>query len=136
MSIFGCGDDPKTPDVNENDKGMKDDEGLSLYEHKEADLRPDLFYPADQYPGKGTSKRLRHDAFFFSYMFPKGQYARRKLQLSPWVLKNPKTGKCVVAHLVDRGPAEWTGRVFDVSPRVAEALGMKTDEILEGIPIL
>lgn len=32
--------------------------------------------------------------------------------------------RCVIATVVDRGPAAWTGRSFDLSPGLARALGV------------
>lgn len=120
LSVFGGLDD----------KGMADDEGLALYEQAEADKRPDLFGPMIQ--GLGTARRLKEDAYYFAMRFDGKARRRAEWQLAPWVLYNPKNGKLVIASLVDWGPNERTGRVFDVSPAVALALGVKTDEEIEG----
>lgn len=105
------------------DSGMTDTEGLAVYEHGEADLRPDLFLPA--IPGKGVCRRLRKDAYFIAIRFPKG-INRRELQCSVWRVSG--NGKSVLASLVDWGPAEWTGRAIDLSSAIVKELGVKTDD--------
>ena len=114
-----------------NDAGMTHTEGLSLYEHHEADLRPDLFFPRSSDPTEGTSKRLRPDALYFAYRFKHEVFFRKDVQQTPFILRNPKNGKMVCVSLVDWGPAEWTGRMFDLSPKAAELLGVETDEEVE-----
>lgn len=122
MSVFGGIDD----------KGMTDTEGLALYEHQEADIRPDLFNP--RIGGFGTARRLKDGAYYLACRYDlKASGVRRAVrQLTPYVLHNPKNGKVVVASLVDWGPNERTGREFDVSPGVAAALGVDTDDVIEG----
>lgn len=124
MSTFGGSDD----------KGMKKVEGLALYEHLECDSRPDLFMPRSIDHALGASQRLRSDALYFAYRFPKGN--RKSYQDIPWRLKNPRNGKKVVASLVDWGPNERTDRIFDVSLKVAELLELKTDDMIEGIALV
>lgn len=45
----------------------------------------------------------------------------------------PRTGKSVVVVPGDWGPASWTGRDFDVSLPAYEALGAKTDDIVDAV---
>lgn len=126
-----------------NDNGMSWSEGLSLYEHHEADRRPDLFSAraADQY--QGTSKRLRPCAFFFAMRFPlspdrrelTNAVLRRQLQATCWRFSNPLNGATAVAWLVDWGPRSDTGRAFDVSPGLADFLGVRTDQEVAGYPV-
>jgi len=126
ISIFGGKDDP----------GMKHEEGLALFEHDEADRWPDLFNVRSVDLSEGTSKRLRDDAMYFAYRFDKSNATRRTLQHIPWIFRNLSTGKMVMARLVDWGPHERTGRTFDVSPRVAQLLKVKTDDELEAYPVI
>ena len=59
ISIFGGPDD----------KGMSHSEGLALYEHAEADLRPDLFGP--RIAGRGVASRLHSQTMmYFAVRFP------------------------------------------------------------------
>lgn len=123
MSIFGGG----------KDGGMAHDEGLALWEHDEADKRPDLFLPRSKDLTEGSSKRLRPDALYFAYRF--ANVTRDKLQQTVWRLTNLKNGKSVMVSLADWGPNEKTGRTFDISPRAAEFLGVQTDDEISGEPL-
>lgn len=117
MSVFGG---PK-------DTGMTHAEGLALYEHPEADLRPDLFLPRDPAdPDAGTSQRLRPDALYLAVRF---EHARRAtLQLTPWIVRNSRTMKMIAVSLCDWGPHERTLRVADLSPTAAALLELQTDD--------
>lgn len=117
------------------DIGMKHDEGLTLYEHWEANLRPDLFLPRSQDLTEGTSKRLRNqDAFYFAFLFDMvaidTPQKRRWLQSQKFRMWNPDTGVEIFAWIVDRGPAPHTGRKFDLSDAAASELGLQTDGIV------
>lgn len=46
------------------------------------------------------------------------------------LVTNPQNGKQVVLQAKDWGPAEWTGRVIDVSKTALDALGAVTDDIV------
>lgn len=112
-----------------NDLGMHTWEGCKYYEHTEADLRPDLFFPKSSDPVEGVSKRLRNAQAYYLALRVDGN--RYKLQGSLWKIKNPKTGQFVIASLTDWGPAETTGRVADVSDAVGRALRIETDDIVQ-----
>ncbi len=117
------------------DAGMSENEGLAVFEHREADLRPDLFLKKIQ-SQYGACKRLKSNALYFAYRFPlEPKPPRDILQKTVWKFTNPKNGLSVMAQLVDWGPHERTGRTFDVSPYMAFLLDVKTDDILEGNPI-
>lgn len=118
------------------DSGMSETEGLGVFEHGEADKRPDLFMPRGPNPAQGASKRLRHNALYFAYRYqldPKP--AREELQSAMWMFTNPKNGLSVVLSLVDWGPNEKTGRIFDISPYAANLLLIDTDQEIQGNPI-
>lgn len=116
-----------------DDTGMTKTEGLALYEHNEADKRPDLFLPRSEDLTLGTSQRLRPDALFFAYRFVKAN--RKSLQLTPWLFTNPLNGLSIPLWLCDWGPHERTGRIFDISPRAAMLLRLKTDDEVEAISL-
>lgn len=125
ISTFGGNGDP----------GMRIDEGLALYEHHEADGRPDLFLPRPVNAlAVGTSQRLRPGALYLAVRFDKA-IGRARLQWTPWALRNPRNGLAVVASLVDWGPHERTGRTFDISPSAAAMLAVNTDDTIEGWPL-
>lgn len=124
MAIFG----------GPNDSGMKLTEGLSLYEHHEADKRSDLFNPRSSDLSIGTSKRLKENALYFACRFPLKIIPRSALQRTRWIFHNPANGKKASLWLVDYGPNLRTGRMFDVSVYAADRLGLKTDDVVEVFP--
>lgn len=103
-------------------------EGLALYEHHEADLRPDLFLPRGTDPAEGTSQRLRTNGYYIALRYDKDQ-PREIGQHIMYKVENPKTGQWVSCSLVDFGPRQSTGRICDVSPGVMQSLRMQTDDI-------
>lgn len=113
-----------------NDDGMKKTEGLSLYEHHEADLRKDLFFPRDADQTIGTSKRLRPQTFYIAFRYSPKERTRKEWQESRWMVRNDSNGRFGIAALVDFGPATWTDRVIDLSPGLAQKLEIKTDDLV------
>lgn len=114
----------------QHDSGMARNEGLALWEHAECDLRPDLFSQRASDLTEGSSKRLRCNALYFAYRFPKA-FNRKGLQQTTFWFINNKNGLTIPLSLVDWGPHERTGRVFDISPYAAELLKVQTDDELE-----
>lgn len=110
-----------------NDTGMRYSEGLALYEHAQADLRPDLFLPRSTDHIEGTSQRLRTSSYYIALRFNK-EIDKEVHRHSAWKVSNPKTGQWVVASLCDYGPHENTGRCADVSPAIMQALRLETDD--------
>lgn len=120
-----------------DDKGMSKGEGLAMYEHVEADMRPDLFTPRILMD-RGVAARLRNnDAMYFAIRFPSIDHGARLegwhdgfhrtlLQRRWFLIRGPKTG--IHAALVDYGPHTSTGRMFDLSDALARALGVQTDD--------
>lgn len=112
------------------DQGMANDSGLALYEPHEADLRPDLFdKPLASEPLQATWKRLRISSFYCAFRF-EHDLPRWRLQETPVRILNPKNKKVVMAWACDWGPHPDTGRVLDVSPAVAAALEIDTDDLV------
>lgn len=107
------------------DTGMKRAEGLSLAEHHEADKRPELFYPRSLDLTLGTSQRLIPTCFFFAYRhrIPAIGELRLELQQAKWRITFGSAS--LIACLIDWGPAESTGKDFDLSPGIYDALGLK-----------
>lgn len=119
-----------------SDSGMKPEDGLSIYEHHEADKRPDLFLPRSTNLQLGTSQRLKEDVLFFACRFPLRVIPRSALQKTRWIFRNPVNGKMASLWLVDYGPNLRTGRSFDVSKFAAETLGLNTDDLVEVLPFV
>lgn len=115
------------------DSGMNDKEGLSLYEPWEANLRPDIFYPAREGdPGQRTWKRLRPEFPYIALRFTEFGFNnlqhRGVMQKKAFKIEHPLTKKWVIGYLVDWGPNLMTARLIDASPCILTALGVKTDD--------
>ncbi len=109
------------------DSGMAHTENLSLYwAHHQCDNKPNLFKPRDADLTQGTSHRLKESALYCAIRF--NPEDKEQLRDEEFKISNPKTGKYVMCALVDYGPHERTGRVVDISPGAAEAIGVETDD--------
>jgi hypothetical protein len=111
-----------------DDTGMTKTEGLALYEHHEADKRLDLFELRSADLTLGTSQRLRPGALYFAMRFDHEKTTRGELQRTKYRFCNSRTGASAVASLTDWGPNIMTRRTFDLSPGLAFALAVKTDD--------
>ncbi len=116
MSIFG----------GPSDSGVAPDEGLALVEAGEVDKFAGFFLP-DQPPGTtGLARRLDPKSFYLACRWNYKMTPRAFLQgISVAVTAN---GKTLQARPIDWGPNENTGRIADLSPGLADALGLKTDD--------
>jgi hypothetical protein len=124
MSTFGGWGDP----------GMTKTENLAWIETEpQAAAYPGFFNPRKGF--EGFAWRLRKDdvpyiACRWDYrVLPKSYLA----QPTTWAtVTNVTTGKSMKARAIDWGPdEEKTGRAADLSPFIAEKLGLKTDDIVE-----
>ena len=121
MSCFGGPDDLV----------MRIDEDLAWIETEaQAAAYPGFFLPRSGNMGFG--RRLRTQAPYLACRWDYGVTPKSFLALSTtWcTVTNPATGKAVKARPIDFGPheARTGGRVADLSPGVADALSLKTDE--------
>lgn len=128
MSTFGGPDD----------MGVAADEGLALCEPHEMDLFPDDMFLDKSPPGTtGLARQLNPN---FPYIAARWDYSvtpRDWLQNNVVLVRNPKTGVKMSARPIDWGPNEKTGRLCDMSPGLAAALDLATDDTCEFlIPIL
>jgi uncharacterized protein DUF2272 len=115
-----------------SDTGMSATEGLALVR------RQDLSIPniRDCFP-PGTTEPLGHNldpaknylACRWNYLVTPASF----LRTTPVTVRNVLTGKTAAAQPVDWGPAAWTGRVADLSPGLATALGLHTNDECEVI---
>ena len=113
------------------DEGVDPDEGLAfLYDYLDA---PHLFLP-EQPPGTtGLARRLDpskpYVACRWNYeVTPKSMLQDPRLRA---LVRAPKTGRQAMAWPADWGPHETTDRIADLSPGLMEALGIKTDDVVE-----
>jgi uncharacterized protein (TIGR02594 family) len=109
-----------------NDTGVSSSEGLALCEPSEMHLFPHNFLP-EQPPGTtGLARRLDPTSYYLACRWDYNKTSRAFLQgIQVQVSAN---GKAVMARPVDWGPNADTGRVADLSPGAAAALGLKTDD--------
>jgi hypothetical protein len=119
MSVFG----------GPNDTGMKEEEGLALY-NSEAEMQAhgvgDFLLPPNGY---GLGRRLNTEKFYVACRWWGYGLKRSFMQDALVVVGNPRTRRQEIARAIDYGPNENTGRVADLSPGLARALGLNTDDI-------
>src|SRR5262245_42526434 len=122
MSTFGG---PK-------DTGMSADEGLALF--TPADLQdPKYSYLFLSTPPPGTTglgRRLNPDKYYFACRWNYNDTPREFLKRALARVENPSNGRTADARPVDWGPNIATGRVADLSPGLAAALGLQTDDVV------
>lgn len=145
MSVFG----------GPADEGVGPHEGLALVGPTDLGIWwwSSLFL-AESPPGTtGLARRLNPRAFYLAMRWNYGDAARVDMPVTPRELlrntvvklTNPANGLSVLARPVDFGPGDGsvidgeptrdTGRIADLSPGAATALGLKTDEVVrcEGV---
>jgi hypothetical protein len=122
MSTFGG---PK-------DTGMSANEGLALF--TSADLQDPkysyLFLPTPPPGTTGLGRRLNPDKYYFACRWNYNETPREFLKRALARVENPANGRAADARPVDWGPHISTGRVADLSPGLAAALGLQTDDVV------
>jgi N-acetylmuramoyl-L-alanine amidase len=115
-----------------HDLGMAANEGLALF--TKADLQNPkyeyLFLPAPPPGTSGLGRRLNPNQYYFACRWNYADTPREFLRRALARVENPKSGRAVDARPVDWGPHPSTGRVADLSPGLAAALGLNTDDIV------
>jgi hypothetical protein len=113
------------------DTGVRANEGLALVEPSEMSLFPnDFFETAAQTGAPGLARRINPQKFYIAYRWPQLSILRAPLQRAIVGLVNPSNGATQTARIVDWGPAKRTGRIADLSPGLASALGLRTDDVV------
>jgi len=122
MSTFGG---PK-------DVGMRPDEGLALFA-TEQEMRNhglgDFLLTEAAAGAPGLGRRLDPAKPYIACRWWETSLKRPFLQDAWAWVENTRTGARMKARPVDSGPAEWTNRVADLSPGLARALGLETNDI-------
>jgi len=115
-----------------NDMGVSSSEGLAFfYEPEEC---PHLMLPEQPSGTSGMARRLDGNVFYVACRWdysttPKDMLRNQSLKAG---VRNPRTGKVFAAFPADWGPHEQeTGRAADLSPALAEALELGTDDECE-----
>lgn len=109
-----------------NDLGMTRTEGLALVNRYEELPNYFLRHPnADE----GLGRLLNPDKYYIACRWNYSVTPKRYLTSTFVKVTNPQNGQSVEAKPVDWGPAEWTGRVADLSPGLASKLGLDTNDL-------
>src|SRR6266508_2830856 len=115
-----------------HDLGMAANEDLALF--TKADLQNSkyayLFLLAPPPGTSGLGRRLNPDQYYFACRWNYAETPREFLRRALARVENPVNGRAVDARPVDWGPHPSTGRVADLSPGLAAALGLDTDDIV------
>ena len=115
-----------------HDLGMAANEDLALF--TKADLQNPkyayLFLPAPPPGTSGLGRRLNPDQYYFACRWNYAETPREFLRRALARVENPANGRAVDARPVDWGPHPSTGRVADLSPGLAAALGLDTDDVV------
>jgi hypothetical protein len=122
MSTFG----------GSTDRGMSATEGLALF--TPADLQDPkysyLFLPTPPPGTTGLGRRLNAEKYYFACRWNYNVTPREFLRRALARVENPANGRAEDARPVDWGPNISTGRVADLSPGLAKALGLQTDDVV------
>jgi hypothetical protein len=115
-----------------HDLGMAANEDLALF--TKADLQDPkyayLFLPASPPGTSGLGRRLNPNQYYFACRWNYAETPREFLRRALARVENPANGRAADARAVDWGPNPSTGRVADLSPALAAALGLNTDDIV------
>jgi N-acetylmuramoyl-L-alanine amidase len=115
-----------------HDLGMAANEDLALF--TKADLQDPkyayLFLPASPPGTSGLGRRLNPDQYYFACRWNYADTPKEFLRRALARVENPANGRAADARPVDWGPHPSTGRVADLSPGLAAALGLNTDDIV------
>ena len=121
MSTFGGPDDPGV--------GPGEDTAL-VYNTRTFQQLRDYFLP-QQPPGTtGYAKRLDPSKFYLACRWDYDVTPQSDLRAGFATLTNPRNGKSALAKPIDYGPNERTGRDADLSPGLADYLGLTTEQIV------
>jgi GH25 family lysozyme M1 (1,4-beta-N-acetylmuramidase) len=108
------------------DTGVSPSEGLALY--SKAEQRSELFL-ATQPPGTtGLARRLNPDTRYVACRWNYSETPPSFLRGRQVQVVNDRTNLKALAWPADWGPNISTGRVADLSPGLARALGLRTDD--------
>lgn len=115
-----------------HDLGMSPTEDLALFDKRDLHNAKFayLFLPASPPRTSGLGRRLNPDQYYFACRWNYAETSKDFLRNSLARIENPQNGRSADARPVDWGPNAATGRVADLSPGLAGALGLNTDDIV------
>lgn len=114
-----------------HDFGMSPSEGLALFEPRDLDdpRHRDLFLPAQPPGTTGLGRRLNPEKFYLACRWDYKVTSRSFLRNTTAEVVSVKDNMLsVAARPVDWGPHVDTGRIADLSPGLAAALRLNTDD--------
>lgn len=132
MSVFG----------GPADEGVGPHEGLALIGPSDLGIwwYSCLFLPQQPAGTTGLARRLNPRAFYLAMRWDYACWPKTVLRNALVRLTNPENGLHVFARPVDFGPGDGsvidgeatadTGRIADLSPGAATALGLRTDNVV------
>src|SRR5258708_4515853 len=141
-AIIDCGTGRMSVFGGPEDRGVGPEEGLALIEP--ADLADpwlgNLFLPSRPEGTTGLARRLNPQAFYLAMRWDYARFPKAFLRYAVVRLTHPANGRHVFARPVDFGPGDGTvidgratpdtGRIADLSPAAATALGLRTDDLV------
>ena len=99
-----------------------------------------LFLPQQPAGTTGLARRLNPRAYYLAMRWDYARFPVDFLRNTMVKLTNPASGRAIFARPVDFGPGDGTmidgrptpetGRIADLSPGAATALGLQTDELV------
>jgi N-acetylmuramoyl-L-alanine amidase len=118
ISTFGGSDDTS---------GMSAEEDLALYwDDDQVAEHPELFMPGASTAKGGLAWQLNAEAPYVAARWSYEGYEKSELRNAIFVLV--AGDNAALCRAVDWGPAETTGRCLDISPSLADALSLATDD--------
>ena len=132
MSVFG----------GPADEGVGPHEGLALIGPTDLGIWWDssLFLPVQPAGTTGLARRLNPRAYYLAMRWDYARWPKDLLRHTVVKLTNPASELYVFARPVDFGPGDGsvidgeatpdTGRIADLSPGAANALGLQTDNVV------
>lgn len=121
MSTFGGPDD----------SGVGPDEGLAIVDDKTFEGLREYFLPQQPSGTTGLARRLNPEKFYIACRWDYKLTPKAFLRQSLVRVTNLRDGKTAQAKPVDWGPNAQTMRVADLSPGLAAALALETDDEVE-----
>lgn len=107
---------------------MRVDEELAIVDAKNFPKYAALFIDKDLSHPKALGRNLDDKKSYLACRWDYNTIPRDKLFDCNIVVSNPVTGRNEHAVAVDWGPASRTHRIADLSPGLAERLGLKTND--------
>lgn len=111
-----------------NDTGVRMSEGLALVEWD--DIPTAEWAPLFLRGKLGLARSLNPDALYCAMRWDYTMTSRKTLRTRTLVHVRHNGGSPVILRPVDWGPNIRTGRLIDMSPGAAFALGVKTDDLV------